>query len=208
MNIIFRHCKWNKLHILLLLSIFVFTSCSVRSVQIKRAENRYKKGQYLASKGEVDRAIVNFEKSIRMARAVDFKEGVAHNLNELAIIHTGKGDTEKAREFLMEALDIYKELNMKPEVSKTLNNIALTYVKDKKFQEAIKWFNELIEWDKKSGNQLGVGITFYNMALIYHKHLGMKKEAKDSLMKALRIFKETGNEKYIQMIQDKIKKNH
>jgi len=133
---------------------------------------------------------------------------VAHNLNELAIIHTGKGDTEKAREFLMEALDIYKELNMKPEVSKTLNNIALTYVKDKKFQEAIKWFNELIEWDKKSGNQLGVGITFYNMALIYHKHLGMKKEAKDSLMKALRIFKETGNEKYIQMIQDKIKKNH
>jgi len=204
MNIIFRHFKGYKLHVLLFLSIFVISSCSARSVQIKRAENRYKKGQYFASKGEVDKAILNFEKSIRMARAVEFKEGVAHNLNELAIIYSSRGEYAKARKMLGEALEIYKELHMAPETSKAMNNIAITYVREQKFQEALKWFEDLIEWDTNTGNQLGVGITLYNMALIYHQHLGMKDKARDCLARALKIFRETGNEKYIQMIQERM----
>jgi tetratricopeptide (TPR) repeat protein len=182
MNIIFRYCKCYIFHILLFLSIFAITACTTRSVQIKRAENRYEKGQYYASKGEVDKAIVNFEKSMRMARAIDFREGVAHNLNELAIIYSSRREYSKARERLSEALEIYKELNM------------------------ANWFEDLIEWDTNTGNRLGVGITLYNMALIYHQHLGMKDKATDCFGRALKIFRETGNEKYIQMIQKKVKK--
>jgi len=203
MNIIFRCCKCYNFHILLFLSIFAITACSTRSVQIKRAENRYEKGQYYASKGEVDKAIVNFEKSMRMARAIDFKEGVAHNLNELAIIYSSRGEYAEAREMLSEALEIYKELHMAPETSKAMSNIAITYLRERRFQKALQWFEDLIEWDTNSGNQLGVGITLYNMALIYHQHLGMQKEGNERFTKALKIFKETGNEKYIQMIQDK-----
>ena len=205
----YRHSyfKINRLTVLICLSIFVMSSCSIRSVQIKRAEQRYKKGQYLVSKGELDKAIVNFEKSIKIARAAGFNEGVAHNLNELAIINTARGEYDKARENLNEALKIYKDLNMAPEVSKTLNNIAVTYTKQRKFQEALRGYEDLMEWDTKTGNQLGVGITLYNMAIIYHQHMGMNEMAKECLHKALTIFKETGDERYIEMIQEKIRKD-
>jgi tetratricopeptide (TPR) repeat protein len=193
-----NHSDKYKIVSFVLLSIFLFSACSVRSVQIKRAEQRYKKGQYLVSKGEIDKAIVNFNKSIAMARGAGYMAGVAHNLNELAIIHTNRGEYEKAREMLTEMIQIYKDLDMKPEVSKSLSNMAVTYVREKKFQEAFKWFDELLEWDKETGNELGMGITLYNMALIYHQHLGMDEKATECLAKAMKIFKETGNEEYIQ----------
>ena len=175
-------------------------------MQIKRAEQRYKKGQVLLSRGEIDKAVVNFNKSIKIARGAEFKAGVADNLNELAIIHKSRGEYAKARELLTEMIEIYKDLNLKPEVSKSLNNMAATYVSEKKFQEAFQWYNELMEWDRETGNELGIAITLYNMALIYHQYLGMDVKAKECLFKALKIFKETGNEKYIRMIQDKMKK--
>jgi tetratricopeptide (TPR) repeat protein len=191
----------------LFLSIFLIASCSVRSVQIKRAEEYYKKGQGLVSTGEIDRAIINFEKSIRISRDAGFREGIAHNLNELAIIHTGKGEPEKARELLSDAVVIYKELDMKPEVSKAMDNIALTYVKEQRFKEAIDRYNELIEWDKIADNEIGIGITRYNMALIYYQYMGMEDKAKECFIKALIIFKKTGNEEYIQMIQNRLNKS-
>jgi len=132
---------------------------------------------------------------------------VAHNLNELAIINTARGEYAKARELFNEALGIYKELNMEIEISKSLNNIALTYVRERRFQEAIEWFKDLMAWDAKSGNELGIGITLYNMALIYHQHLGMKEKAKECFSKALKIFKETGNKRYIEKIQERIQKD-
>lgn len=196
----------HKIGIFFLLLFFLITSCSVRDVQIKRAEHRYKKGQMLMAKGNEEKAIVNFNKSIKIARAAGYKEGVAHNLNELAIIHTSRGEYVEARELLTEMIKIYKDLNSGPEVSKTMNNMAMTYVREKKFQEAFKWFEDLMEWDKSTGNELGVGITLYNMALIYHQHLGDKEKAKECFFRALKIFKETGNEKYIERIKNKFQK--
>ncbi|RLC29730.1 MAG: hypothetical protein DRH37_06900 [Deltaproteobacteria bacterium] len=186
---------------LLLLVPIIVMSCSIRSVQIKRAEKHYQRGQYLASRGEVDRAVVHFEKSMNMSRAAGFSEGVAHNLNELAIIYTGKGEYKKARECIDEAVTIYRRLNMQPEISKSLNNMALTYAKEGRYREAIEHFRKLIAWDTKTGNRLGVGITLYNMALIYHRHMGNEEKALQCLSNAVEIFRETGNEKYIEMIK-------
>ncbi len=208
-NRINKMLKYNdkyKIGMLILLSVFLITSCSVRSVQIKKAEQRYKKGQMHLAKGNEEKAIVNFNKSIKIARSADYKEGVAHNLNELAIIHTTRGEYVEARELLTEMIKIYKDLNSEPEVSKAMNNMAMTYVREKKFQEAFKWFDDLMEWDKKTNNELGVGITFYNMALIYNQHLRNKEKAKECFFKALKIFKETGNEEYIERIKKRGKK--
>ena len=202
----YRQFNKHQITALLLLSIFLISSCSVRSVQIKRAEQRYKKGQILVARGETERAIASFNKSIAMARGADYMGGVANNLNELAIIYTRRGEYEKARELLNEMITIYKDLDMKAEVSKSMNNLAMTYVSEKKFQKAFEVFDELMAWDKETGNELGIAITLFNMAKIYHQHLGMTDKANEYLYQALRIFKETGNEDYIRMIQEKMQK--
>ena len=102
----------------LLVSLFLMTSCSPRSFQIRRAERLYKEGQTFSVKGKEEEAMVKFEKSLSLARKAGFSAGVAHNFNEMAIIHTSKGEYIRARELLTEALEIYRETHMTPEVSK------------------------------------------------------------------------------------------
>ena len=182
------------------------TSCSPRFYQIRRAELIYKKGQTLLSRGKADEAILKFQESLALARRAEFKPGVAHNLNEMAIIHTSRGDYARARELLTGAIEIYKEVNMEPEVSKSLNNIALTYVRERDFKEALNRYEALLKWDRKTDNQLGVAITLNNMGLIYEHHLGQHEEAQRRYSQALEIFKKLGNEKYIQLVERNIVK--
>ena len=190
----------------LFLLVFSLSACSVRSVQIKRAEERYKKGQYYSDKGETDRAISYFEKSLAISRASGFQPGVANNLNELAIIHTGKGESDKARELLNESLKIYQDHHMETEISKTLNNIARTYVREQNFHEALKRFDVLIKWDTQTGNETGIGISLFNMGRIYGRHLNMHEEARLKYGQALKIFEKTGNEKFIRLTEKELQK--
>jgi tetratricopeptide (TPR) repeat protein len=187
--------------ILLSVAIFLLSSCAPRFLQIRRAELLYKEGQILLSKGKGEEAMLKFEKSLSLAREAGFKAGMAHNLNEMAIIHTARGEYAGARELLAEAVEIYKEFNMEPEVSKSLNNVAVTYVKERDFKEAVNRYEELLTWDGKTDNRLGMGITLYNMGLIYESHLGEREEAQKRYSEALKIFKKLGNEKYIKAVE-------
>ena len=132
--------------------------------------------------------------------------GVAHNLNEIGLIHTQRGEYTRAREEFNEAMEIYKQLNMEPEISKSLNNIASTYVMNKDFEGAIKRFEELAKWDERTGNSLGMAITLNNMGLLYEHNLGKHEEAQRRYSQALKIFKELGNEKQIQSVEKNIER--
>lgn len=190
-----------RLIILFFVSLLLITSCSLRSIQIRRAELLYKKGQILLSKGKVEKAVLKFQESLTLAREAGFKPGVAHNLNEIAIVHTSGGEYATARKLLTEAVVIYREVNMEPEVSKSLNNIALTYLKERDFKEALNQYETLLKWDRKTDNQLGVAITLNNMGLIYDHHLGQHEEAQSRYSQALEILEKLGKEKYIQSVK-------
>ena len=181
--------------------VLLLSACAPRFMQVRRAELLYKEGQVLLSKGKQEEAMVRFEKSVALARNAGFKAGVAHNFNEMAIIHTARGAYGKARALLTEAVDIYKEAHMDPEVSKALNNIALTYVRERDFKEAMHQYEALVTWDRETDNLLGGGITLYNMGLIYAHYLGEGKEARKKYSEALKIFRKLGNEKYIRVVE-------
>lgn len=190
-----------RLVIVFFVSLFLITSCALSSTQIRQAELLYKRGQILLSKGKVEKAVFKFQKSLTLAREAGFKPGVAHNLNEIAIIHASRGEYAKARKLLTEAVVIYREVNMEPEVSKSLNNIALTYLKERDFKEALNQYEALLKWDRKTDNLLGVAITLNNMGLIYDHHLGQHEEAQSRYSQALEIFEKLGMEKYLQSVK-------
>ncbi len=199
-----------KINNLMKLFFFIFllsislTFCSPRPYQIRRAEILYRQGQSLSSKGEYDQALKKFQRSIELAKRAKFKQGIAHNLNEIAIILTARRQYSEARNKLVEALAIYKELKMNPEVSKALNNIALTYLEQHNFSKAIEEYNKLIQWDTKTGNELGVAITLNNLGHVYERYLNLPLEAKEKYIKALKIFEKLGNEKYATAMKRKI----
>jgi tetratricopeptide (TPR) repeat protein len=194
-----------------IISTFVFflliTSCSSSFIHTRRAKILYQQGQDFLFQGEKDKAAIKFEESFVWARKAGFKPGIAHNLNEMAIIHTSKGEFGTAMEKLLRAVEIYKELGMQPEVSKALSNLAITYVKRGEFAKAIVQYEKLLEWDKKIENHLGMGITLNNMGLIYENHLGKPQKAKKSYSRALKILKESGNEKYIKSVEKNMRRD-
>ena len=170
-------------------------------MQIRRAELLYKKGQVYLSKGEEAKAIAKFKESLSLAMEAGFNTGVAHNLNEIAIIHTSRGEYVKARDALARAIEIYGAANMKPEVSKSLNNMAVTYVRKQDFKEALNQYEELLKWDRKTNNDLGVAITLNNMGIIYEHHLREREKAQRRFLEALKIFRKLGNKRYIKAVE-------
>jgi len=169
----------------------------------KRAEHYYLQGQALVNRGDTERAIKKFEKSMDLSEKTGFDAGVAHNLNELAIIHTTRGEFETARSELDQALEIYRSLEMKPEISKTMDNIVLTYRQERRFEDAIEHYKKLIVWDEKIGNHLGMAFSLWNMALIYERYLGDYEKAHTARNWSLEIFREPGNEKYLRQLQER-----
>jgi tetratricopeptide (TPR) repeat protein len=181
--------------------------CSTESYRMKRAERLYREGQIYLAKGDQEKAMAKFQHSIEMAELIGYKPGIAHNLNEMAIICTTKGEFDKARELLDDSLAIYRDLNMAPEISKTLNNIALTYVKGREFQEAVDKYEELIAWDQKTNNELGVGLTLYNEGVVLQNHLGRIEESRKKYREALEIFKKLGEQQYIELVEKSLAKS-
>ncbi len=184
-----------------LLSLMVIVTACAGDYARKRAKHYYMQGQNLVNRGDTDRAIKKFEKSMDLSEKTGFDAGIAHNLNELAIIHTERGEFETARSELARALEIYRARNMIPEVSKTLNNKVQTYTREGRFEDAILHYETLVAWDERTGNQLGMAISLYNMALIYDRHLGDRAKALDAYNRSVKIFKKTGNEKYLKKLQ-------
>jgi tetratricopeptide (TPR) repeat protein len=191
----------SKILIVTILVAFLSTACSVRPYRMKRAERLYRQGQSYLSQGERSKAAEKFEESLEISRMIAFRPGIAHNLNEMAIIHTTQGEFAKAREILSESLEIYKELDMAPEVSKTLNNIVVTYAKAGRFEEALAKYEELLDWDGETGNRLGQAITLNNMGLIYQNHLRDAEKAREKYTAALKIFEDLGQEEYANTVR-------
>jgi tetratricopeptide (TPR) repeat protein len=204
MNLRDGHMEYCKLTILFLICLFLITSCSTRPYRMKRAERLYRQGQLYHQKGQLDKAIQKLEESLSLAEMIGFEAGVAHNLNEIALVHLTKRECSRSREMFSESLAIYEKLNMGPEISKTLNNIASTYLGERNFKGAIKKYEELIEWDKKQNNDLGVALSLYNIGVIYQNHLKQHQEAQKYYSEALKLFKKLGKEKYIRLLEQNI----
>jgi tetratricopeptide (TPR) repeat protein len=175
--------------------------CSTESYRMKRAEQLYREGQIYLARGDQEKAMTKFQHSVEMAVMIGYKPGIAHNLNEMAIIQTARGEFDKARELLEQSLGMYQELDMAPEISKTLNNIALTYVKGREFEKAIDKYEQLIAWDTQTNNKLGVGVTLYNQGVLLQNHLGRLEQGREKYRQALEIFKRIGEEQYIELVE-------
>lgn len=167
----------------------------------KRAEHYYLQGQALVNRGETERAVNKFEKSMDLSEKTGFTAGIAHNLNELAIIDSNRGNFDAARNKLDRALEIYRAEEMNTEVSKTLNNMVQIYRKEGRFEDAVEQYKQLITWDEKTGNRVGMAFSLWNMALIYDRYLGERTKARTARDWALEILREPGNEKYLKQLR-------
>jgi len=183
------------LFILSLIFFAVFSGCSLKKINNKKAMLLYQDGIKLSSKGDFEGALKKFNKSIEVSKKNGFKYGVAHNYNEIGNIYTYGNNFDIAREYFHKALTIYKSNKMDAEVSKSLDNISKTYVRQGDYKKAMEQYEILLAWDKTSKNRLGAGITNFNMALLCERYTLDFKKALFFYKEALHIFIELKREK-------------
>jgi tetratricopeptide (TPR) repeat protein len=179
-------------------------SCASNPFLQHQAERFYYQGQSLLSQGRTDEAYEKFDQSFKLSEKAGHRIGMAHNLNEKAIIYTAKSQYDNARKSLNDAMEIYKDLEMNPEVSKALNNLALTYLREKRFQEAIKQYDVLLEWDRTTGNRLGAAIVLNQMGWVYASFLKNPYKAYNMYSDARNIFTELGKLEHIKVVEKNI----
>ncbi|HET6245399.1 MAG: tetratricopeptide repeat protein [Bacteroidetes bacterium] len=136
----------------------------------------------------------------KIARASNFKSGIAGALNNLGIINMIQGKYPEALEFFFHSLKISEELNNQHIIAKTLSNIGSVYWNKKDMKTALEYYYKSLKIyedvkDKvgvsNSYNNIGVvfaendeepkALEYYNMALAIQEKLGSKKEAANTL---------------------------
>ena len=87
-------------------------------------------------KKEYDKALGQYEKSLKIREKIGDELGIGACLNNIALVHYGKEDYESALKYLEKSLEISKKLGDQESSASTLNNIGAIYQNKGDFAKA------------------------------------------------------------------------
>ena len=189
-----------------IIALLFLVSCTHTAKPPTRAQALYLEGQTLLSEGRPEEALARFSRSLALSREQNDPRGIAHNLNEIGILHTQRQAFDKARTCFLEAEAMYRDLGMEAEVSKSLNNRAMSHVLERDHSSAVDVYEELLEWDEATGNRLGRAITLTNLGQLYEVHLEEPDKALAAYEQALTLLTELGDEGRAATVRDRVER--
>jgi len=101
--------------------------------------------------GRLDMALENYERSLKLARQFNDREGEAVALGNIGLIYGKRGELDRALKYHEEELKIDREMNRKEGIAAKLNNIGLIYAEKGEKEEALFYFNRALEIFKQIG---------------------------------------------------------
>ena len=69
-------------------------------------------GNVHSNKGDYDKALDYYGRSLKIKEEIGDKAGIGYSLNSIGIVHANKGDYKKAEEYLEKSLAIEKEIGL------------------------------------------------------------------------------------------------
>lgn len=115
------------------------------------------------------------------------------SVNNLANLHSKRGNYEQALRLFEEALAIFKQLNTEEQRVGILNNMALISEKQGRYEEALKYFGETLATCERTGNHDGRSVALHNLAMIQGAR-GDFDEADRLYQEAFQVARELGDE--------------
>jgi len=146
-------------------------------------------GMILTRMGYLDDALLNYSRSLRLAKYLGSKRMQGSLLNNIGDIYYNKGELDKALNYYEESLSL--PTNEKGRAI-TYNNIAVIYNEKGDYQKAIEYFHKAIEISEEYGDYHGVSESELNLGDTYR---GIKdyENAKKYLSEGLESAKEAGD---------------
>jgi tetratricopeptide (TPR) repeat protein len=144
-------------------------------------------------RGEGDKAIYYYTKSLKIRQQIGDKQGEAASINNIGIIYDNKGDFDKAIEFYNKSLKIREDIGDKRGVASSLSNIGNIYNFKGQAKEAIQYYTKSLKIGEEINDMQTVAFTLNNIGIIY-KNQKNYQGALECYNKSLKINEELGSE--------------
>jgi signal transduction histidine kinase len=183
----------------LILSINLFPETLIDSLenQIKITDNEGKV-DYLnelaqAYKSNLPEKTMEYgNKALELSKKINYKEGEAKALNNIATAHYISSDYNKSIEIFLEVLQIFEEIEDKKNIAQTLNNIGLTYNVLSKYEISLYYHLKSLKIREEIGNKIGIAASYNNMGNINWEMMN-HDGALEYYKKSLKIYEEINN---------------
>ena len=146
-------------------------------------------GMILESMGYLDDALLNYSRSLSLARNLGNTDMQVALLSNIGGIYYNKGELDKALSYCEESLNLTTNENKKETL---YNNIAVIYNKKGDYQKAIEYFHKAIEIGERYGEYRGVSIDKLNLGDTY-REIKDYENAEKYLSEGLKGVKEVGD---------------
>jgi serine phosphatase RsbU (regulator of sigma subunit) len=154
------------------------------------------KGFYFTERGVPHKAILYFNKALKIQKEIRDLEGEAYSLSNLGAIYDSKGEIDKALEYYFAAVKIRENLNSKLSLAQSYNNIAVLYNNQNDLANALKYHFHSLRIRKQINNLSGIALAYNNIGTTYTNLVETtykgKKIIPDTLLKkSFEYFKES-----------------
>jgi tetratricopeptide (TPR) repeat protein len=149
-------------------------------------------GMVYQAKGEWERAIEYYERSLAIKEKVGDEHGMATTLNNLGSVYKAKGEWERAIEYFERSLAILEKVDDEYRVATVFNNLGSVYQAKGEWERAIEYCERSLAILEKVGDEHGMAISCHNLAMLYRDQ-GRLQEAIPLFGKSLEIFERIGD---------------
>jgi len=148
------------------------------------------------NKGDYDKALNYYSRSLKIREEIRDKKGIAATLNNFGIVYQDQGDYAKAIEYYTLSLLKNEEINDKKGEANTLSNIGRLYLEQGDTNKALGSQNRSLKIREAIGDKRGMAIAYNNIASIYSDQ-GNDTRAMEYYSRNLKIYEEIGDKNKI-----------
>lgn len=149
-------------------------------------------GYAYRSRGNIENAVLNYEKAVEIQEQVNDKKGLAGTLNNIGAIYDDQGDFPQALHYYHRSLKYKEQLNDSSGIALTLNNLGVIYYNQGDLSQALDYFMKSLKIQEAIGDKEGIGEALNNIGFIYQKQNNNEKALEYYLL-SLKMKEELGN---------------
>jgi tetratricopeptide (TPR) repeat protein len=150
-------------------------------------------GMVYKDRGEWERAIEYYERSLEIGEKVGDEYEMAATFNNLGSVYQAKGEWDRAIECYERSLAITQEMGDGYAVARIFNNLGEVYRVKGEWERAMEYYERSLAIREKVGDEHGMAATFNNVGSVYQAK-GEWERAIEYYERSLAIMEKVGDE--------------
>lgn len=130
---------------------------------------------YFCRTGKYDTALIYGERSMELAKKINYQRGLASSYRTIGTSYYEKGDYSQAIDYDTMALAISRKIADRQGIAACFRNIGMVYTQFGNYPEALKYYLDALEIFEEIKDASNIAATFDNLGTVYDNQNDHKK---------------------------------